>query len=166
MLGEIGLLYKEQEIFSAEDASLGGQSLKVGQRHFLDEEHSSWLELKPDMSLHINTPDYSMRFLRTESKKCDVSHVDLQVHFRNDDARPHGLLGQTVRESSIAKRDVHGRVNQGEEILEGAWHEYKIEQRELFGTAFKYNRYGNSEAPQTRSAPKARPADMEYDELN
>merc|ERR1711916_338540 len=124
------------------------------------EANEAWAEMQPNDQLLIVTPDYSLRFLRTQSKKCDLKHVDMQLHSRNEEARPHGLLGQTARESPMAKRDVHGRIDQGQEILEGEWHHYKVAEKDLFGTEFRYNRYGNSEAPKSRSAPKARPADF------
>lgn len=161
VLGELGLLFNEQELyFSADEATLGGERMDVGRRHYLGEAKESWAEMQPNDQLLIVTPDYSLRFLRTQSKKCDLKHVDMQLHFRNEEARPHGLLGQTARESPMAKRDVHGRIDQGQEILEGEWHHYKVAEKDLFGTEFRYNRYGNSEAPKSRSAPKARPADF------
>merc|ERR1711916_362321 len=100
VLGELGLLFNEQELyFSADEATLGGERMDVGRRHYLGEAKESWAEMQPNDQLLIVTPDYSLRFLRTQSKKCDLKHVDVQLHFRNEEARPHGLLGQTARES-------------------------------------------------------------------
>jgi len=81
--------------------------------------------------------DIDIRFSQSSHSSC---HLNIRcTHFTYSETFdiPHGILGQSV----MRQPNIVGKGWNSPNIVEGSEYDYVIEDEDIFGTSFKYNRY-------------------------